>query len=108
MDVLIWVVTGVFVGWVVRQAMGTRREFGIFGDLITGSVGAMVGGWMLELAGVTAQAQGVIAHIVVAVMGAMVLLGTVRVMQRLLVAGQHAGSHLRPGAIDPTRGWTTT
>ena len=100
MDILLWIATGVLVGWVVRQAMGTRREFGIFGDLLTGSLGAMVGGWILELAGVTAQAQGLVAHIVVAVMGAMVLLGTVRVMQRLLVAGQHAGSHLRPAAID--------
>jgi len=100
MDVLIWMATGIFVGWIVRMAMRSRRDFGVFGDLITGSLGAIVGGWLLELAGVTTQADGVKAHIIVAVVGAMVLMGSLRVLRGLVAVGRQAGGHLRPTVID--------
>jgi uncharacterized membrane protein/uncharacterized membrane protein YeaQ/YmgE (transglycosylase-associated protein family) len=97
-DVLTWVLTGVFVGWIVRMAMKARHDFGLLGDLVTGSLGAVVGGWFVELLGITNDGS-VVAHIVVAVVGAMILLGAIRVLRRALSAGIHAGKAV-PTAID--------
>ena len=82
-DVLIWVVTGVFVGWAARMAMRSSRDWGLIGDLVTGSLGAAVGGWMLRGLGVTIDVAGtssILAHITVAVLGAMVLLGALHIV----------------------------
>ena len=99
-DVLIWMLTGVFVGWLARVAMRTRRDFGLVGNLLTGSLGAVVGGWLLELVGVTAPG-GRVAHVVVAVVGAMVLLGALRVLRDAVsVAGRQGGGHLIPTVVD--------
>jgi uncharacterized membrane protein YeaQ/YmgE (transglycosylase-associated protein family) len=43
-----WVVTGLIVGWLVRTAMKSQRDFGLIGDLVTGSLGAVVGGWLVR------------------------------------------------------------
>jgi uncharacterized membrane protein/uncharacterized membrane protein YeaQ/YmgE (transglycosylase-associated protein family) len=82
-DVLIWVVTGVFVGWAARLAMRSSRDWGLIGDLVTGSLGAAIGGWMLRGVGVTVDVAGtssILAHITVAVLGAMVLLGALHIV----------------------------
>jgi uncharacterized membrane protein YeaQ/YmgE (transglycosylase-associated protein family) len=42
--VLTWMLTGILVGWIVRVAMKTTHDFGLLGDLTTGSLGALVGG----------------------------------------------------------------
>jgi uncharacterized membrane protein/uncharacterized membrane protein YeaQ/YmgE (transglycosylase-associated protein family) len=84
-DVLIWVVTGVFVGWAARLAMRSSRDYGLVGDLVTGSLGAAVGGWLLRGLGVTIDVSGtssILAHVTVAVLGAMVLLGALRIVRQ--------------------------
>jgi uncharacterized membrane protein/uncharacterized membrane protein YeaQ/YmgE (transglycosylase-associated protein family) len=99
MDILIWVVTGVFVGWVVRLAMRSRHDFGLVGNLVTGSLGAVVGGWLLELAGVTAPG-GWLAHALVAIVGAMVLLGAVRVLHQAVSIANRQSGNLIPSVAD--------
>jgi uncharacterized membrane protein/uncharacterized membrane protein YeaQ/YmgE (transglycosylase-associated protein family) len=92
MDIVVWLVTGVFVGWLTRLAMGTKRDFGLVGNLVTGSLGAVVGGWLLEGVGVTAPG-GWLAHVLVAIIGAMVLLGGLRLLQEAVsVANRQSGS----------------
>jgi uncharacterized membrane protein/uncharacterized membrane protein YeaQ/YmgE (transglycosylase-associated protein family) len=99
-SVLTWIVTGVFVGWIVRLAMKTRRDFGLLGDLITGSLGAVVGGWVLELLGVPAM-DNLAEHVVVAVVGAMILLGALRLLRSAMsVAGLPAGPNFMPTVAD--------
>jgi len=85
-DVLIWIVTGVFVGWAARLAMRSSRDYGLVGDLVTGSLGAAIGGWMLRGIGVTVDVgtSSILAHITVAVLGAMVLLGALHVVGQLV------------------------
>jgi uncharacterized membrane protein/uncharacterized membrane protein YeaQ/YmgE (transglycosylase-associated protein family) len=95
-SVSIWILTGVFVGWLAGLAMRARMNFGLVGNLVTGSLGAVVGGWILELVGVT-EPHGWFAHIIVAVIGAMVLLGALRVLRdAAFVASRQTGHHLIP------------
>jgi uncharacterized membrane protein/uncharacterized membrane protein YeaQ/YmgE (transglycosylase-associated protein family) len=97
---LIWMLTGVFVGWLVRLAMRSRRDVGMVGNLVTGSLGALVGGWLLELFGITTSG-GWISHVIVAIVGAMVLLGALRVLRDAVsVAGRQGGGHFIPTVAD--------
>jgi len=43
-QLLTWTVTGLGAGWFVLTVMRSRREFGMLGDLVMGSLGAIVGG----------------------------------------------------------------
>ena len=79
--VLTWMMSGLFAGWLVRVAMGSRRDFGILGDLTLGSLGGVIGGWLFKYIGLSAPASG-IAQIFVAVSGAAALVGGLRVLQR--------------------------
>ena len=98
--VLTWILTGVFVGWIVPLAMKTRRDFGLIGDLVTGSLGAVVGGWVLELIGFTA-ADDLVTHVIVAVVGAMILLGALRLLRSAMsVAGLQTGPGFMPTVAD--------
>ena len=84
--VLTWALSGFAAGWLARFVIGSRREFGIVGDLILGSLGGLVGGWFLKHAGVTTPDNGM-AHVLVAVSGAAALVGGVRLLRGMLAAG---------------------
>lgn len=77
--------TGVFVGWLVRLAMGSRRDFGILGDLTLGSLGGLIGGWLFKHMGMTSL-DGSVAHVFVAVIGAATLVGGLRLLRRVVDA----------------------
>lgn len=95
--VLTWMMTGVFVGWLVRLAMGSRRDFGILGDLTLGSLGGLIGGWLFKHMGVTSL-NGSIAHVFVAVIGAATLVGGLRLLRRVIYA---TGVTARPAPGSP-------
>ena len=105
LEFLTWLLTGVLVGWIVRVAMRTRRDFGLLGDLITGSLGAIIGGWIFRQIG--AQAPGgrvgpiAVGPIAVAVTGAMAMLGGTRLLRRAMIAaGFHSVSSVAPSVVD--------
>jgi uncharacterized membrane protein/uncharacterized membrane protein YeaQ/YmgE (transglycosylase-associated protein family) len=77
--------SGFVAGWLVRVAMGSRRDFGILGDLTLGSLGGVIGGWLFKYVGVTAPESGV-AQVFVAVSGAAALVGGLRVLRRAVYA----------------------
>jgi uncharacterized membrane protein/uncharacterized membrane protein YeaQ/YmgE (transglycosylase-associated protein family) len=77
--------SGLFVGWLVRVAMRSRRDFGIVGDLTLGSLGGLIGGWLFRHFGLTAP-DGRIAHVLVAVIGAATLVGGLRMLRRAVYA----------------------
>ena len=83
--VLTWMISGFFVGWLVRVAMGSRSDFGILGDLTLGSLGGLIGGWLFKYLGITAP-DGNIAHVSVAVSGAVMLVGGLRLLRRMVHA----------------------
>jgi uncharacterized membrane protein YeaQ/YmgE (transglycosylase-associated protein family) len=73
-----------FIGGVIGWLAGliTRgRGFGIFGDIVVGIVGAMLGGWMARLIGLYPGSS--IGIFLVALVGALVLVGLTRFIKRI-------------------------
>lgn len=87
MELITWTATGLGVGWLVRTAMRSRRDFGLLGDLTMGWLGGVVGGWVFRSLGVTAPDNRLV-HIVVALVGATGLLLGVRLLRQLMFAGR--------------------
>ena len=71
--------------------MKGRRDFGVIGDLITGVLGAVIGGWLVRRLDVVTP-DNLPGHFVVSMFGAAVLLGAIRVLRRALAAGSSASS----------------
>jgi uncharacterized membrane protein/uncharacterized membrane protein YeaQ/YmgE (transglycosylase-associated protein family) len=67
-------------GWFVLTVMRSRREFGMLGDLVTGCLGAIVGGWLFRRLGIVAP-DHVGGQVVVALVGATALLASVRALR---------------------------
>jgi uncharacterized membrane protein/uncharacterized membrane protein YeaQ/YmgE (transglycosylase-associated protein family) len=79
-QLLTWTVTGLGAGWFVLTVMRSRREFGVLGDLVTGCLGAIVGGWLFRRLGIVAP-DHVGGQVVVALVGATALLASVRALR---------------------------
>ena len=82
-QLLTWTATGLGAGWFVLTVMRSRRDFGVLGDLVTGCLGAVIGGWLFRALGVVAP-DHVGGQIIVALVGAMALLGAVRALRRAM------------------------
>jgi len=71
---IVWIVVGALAGWVASIIMGRNRQMGALANIITGVIGALIGGYVMSLFG----AQGVtglnLYSIAVAIGGAVVLL----------------------------------
>ena len=81
-----WVVTGLIVGWLVRTAMKSQRDYGLLGDLVTGSLGAVVGGWLVRQLDIVTP-NNLTGHVVVSIFGAGVLLALGRIARHAVDAG---------------------
>jgi len=100
LEFLTWLLTGVLAGYIVRIAMRTRRDFGLLGDLITGSLGAIIGGWIFRQMGAV-EPGNLAGPIAVAVTGAMALLGATRLLRRAMIAtGLHSVTSVAPSVVD--------
>ena len=86
LQLITWTTTGLFVGWLVRTAMRSRRDFGLAGDLTTGWLGGVVGGRLFRQLGVVAPDNGP-GHVVIALVGASGLLTGVRTLRHATLAG---------------------
>ncbi len=82
MQVLLWILAGLFAGWLAR--LGARqRSFGLAGDLLLGLLGGSFGGFALRRFGVTVP-EDATKHVIVAFVGALVLIALSRVARRAL------------------------
>jgi uncharacterized membrane protein YeaQ/YmgE (transglycosylase-associated protein family) len=77
----IWMILiGMIAGWFAGQFM-TGKGFGVVGDIITGMVGALMGGLLFEKTGILAGSS-LIGSLLVATSGAMIFLYGVRVLKK--------------------------
>jgi uncharacterized membrane protein YeaQ/YmgE (transglycosylase-associated protein family) len=85
---LAWIIVGIIAGFLARAIMPGREPGpgGIWGDLLAGIVGAIVGGWIFRALGMTGVTGINLGSILVAFIGAVVFLLIWRA-----IAG--AGSH---------------
>jgi uncharacterized membrane protein YeaQ/YmgE (transglycosylase-associated protein family) len=77
---MIWfLIVGIVSGW-LAGVVSRGGGFGLWGDLITGIVGAYVGGFLFKMMGISAY--GMIGSIVVSTIGAVVFLWVLRMFTR--------------------------
>lgn len=68
----IWfLLIGAFIGW-IAGLIWKGHGFGLFGNIIVGVLGAIIGGWIFDLFGV--GASNGLGSILISVVGAIVLL----------------------------------
>jgi len=71
-----WILVGLIAGWATGKIM-KGSGFGVFGDIILGIVGAVIGGWIMQLLGFSGQG-GTIYTILIAILGAVILVWILR------------------------------
>ncbi|KEF42812.1 MAG: membrane protein [Cyanobium sp. CACIAM 14] len=80
MNVLLFLLVGVIAGW-LAGVLVKGGGFGLFGDLVVGIIGALIGGLLFSgLAG--AAGGGLLGSLLVATLGAVLLLVVLRVLKR--------------------------
>jgi len=79
MDIIWFLFIGLIAGWIAAHIM-KGRGFGLFGDIIVGIIGAVIGGYLFQMLGVVAY--GTLGTIIMAVIGAMVFLFLISLMKR--------------------------
>lgn len=79
---LFWVIFGGLTGWIASIIMGTNEEQGAVANIVTGIVGAVVGGFVFRLFGGQSVTGFNLYSIIVAVFGAALLLAVVKTVSR--------------------------
>lgn len=87
MHVLTWILTGIAAGWLTGYAL-KGRGYGLFGNLLIGVSGGIVGGWIFHSLGVTAVGNAG-EQVLVALVGGVVLVSLVRALDQ---AARQAGA----------------
>jgi uncharacterized membrane protein YeaQ/YmgE (transglycosylase-associated protein family) len=49
MSILVWIIVGAIAGWIASIITGRNRGQGLFGDIIIGMIGSVIGGALLIL-----------------------------------------------------------
>jgi len=74
MGVISWIILGGIAGWIASMIAGTNARQGLFGDILVGIVGAMLGGFVLNLLGIDGITGFNLWSLLVAVLGAIIAL----------------------------------
>lgn len=69
---VLWLVIGGAAGWIAGTLM-KGGGFGLFGNIVVGIIGAVLGGWLFAILGVTVGG-GILGSLIVATVGAVLLL----------------------------------
>ena len=89
MSILAWIIVGIIAGFLARAVLPGREPGpgGIFGDLIVGIVGAIVGGWIFRALGYAGVTGVNLGSILIAFLGAIIFL---LIWRAIAGAGTHA------------------
>ncbi|MCL5783949.1 MAG: GlsB/YeaQ/YmgE family stress response membrane protein [Patescibacteria group bacterium] len=84
MNIVIWIVFGLVVGWIAYMTESPRTQQGLVGSLVLGVVGSLVGGFIGDwIFGVPVGAGFNLASFLVAVIGGVVFLAVGRAYRRV-------------------------
>ncbi len=81
MSILIWLLLGLVAGWIANMIMSNGRG-GLIADLLTGIVGALVGGFLASWLFAVDVTGFNIQSILIAVIGAIVVIAIYRAVTR--------------------------
>ena len=74
MNIFVWIIFGALAGWIASILMGKNKKMGAIANIVTGIVGAFIGGSIMEFFGVDGVTGFNLPSLVVAILGAIVLL----------------------------------
>jgi uncharacterized membrane protein YeaQ/YmgE (transglycosylase-associated protein family) len=74
-------IIGITAGWLAGHFM-TGRGFGVVGDMITGMIGAVIGGILFRESGILTS-SGLVGSVIIATTGAIIFLYGVRLIRRV-------------------------
>ena len=77
---LVWLIVGAVAGWLVTRVR--RSEMGFVGDILTGMLGALIGGFLFNVFDTSSGAEFSLWSVFVAFVGAAVLLALFRMTDR--------------------------
>lgn len=81
MGIIAWIVLGGIAGWIASIIMRTDAQQGIFGNVIVGIVGALIGGFVVSLFGQTPVNGFNLYSLLVALLGSVILLWIVKAVR---------------------------
>jgi uncharacterized membrane protein YeaQ/YmgE (transglycosylase-associated protein family) len=79
-SLVIFIVIGGVAGWIAGKLM-KGRGFGLFGNIIVGIIGALLGGFLFSKLGIAAG--GIIGSLIIAVIGAMILVFIIGLFKKI-------------------------
>lgn len=82
MDIVLWIVLGALAGWIASIITRTDAEQGWLGNIVTGIIGAFIGGLVLKLFGANGVTGFNVPSILTAILGAVVLLSLIKGFRR--------------------------
>ncbi len=82
MSFLSWIVVGIIAGFLGKMVVPGEGPGGLFGDLIIGVIGAILGGWLFNMFGHVGATGINLPSIIVAFIGAVILLLIMRAFGR--------------------------
>lgn len=84
MTILVWIIIGGIAGWLASIVMGKNEKMGIVANVVTGVIGAFLGGLVVKLMGGDADVlTGFnLPSLATAFVGAVILLGILRAVKK--------------------------
>ncbi|MBZ4422379.1 GlsB/YeaQ/YmgE family stress response membrane protein [Myxococcus sp. RHSTA-1-4] len=82
MGICAWLVLGGLAGWLASMIKGTNARMGLFANIATGIVGAMIGGWIANLLGGRGVTGFNIYSLAVATGGAVLLISLIQAIRK--------------------------
>ncbi|WP_426753495.1 GlsB/YeaQ/YmgE family stress response membrane protein [Myxococcus sp. Y35] len=82
MGICTWLVLGGIAGWLASIIKGTNARMGLFANIATGIVGAMIGGWVFSMMGGTGVTGFNLWSLLVATVGSVILITIVQAIRK--------------------------
>lgn len=82
MEILYWLLIGLVAGGVASFIVPGRTPAGIFGAIIVGILGALLGGWLVNSVLDLGVGGGIIGALIIAIIGAVIILFALREVEQ--------------------------
>lgn len=82
MNLIVWIILGALAGWLASIVMRTNHQQRAFANIITGILGALLGGLLSRTLGGPNVTGFNITSIIIATLGAVILLFFMGIMRR--------------------------
>jgi len=82
MNIFVWIVFGALAGWIASILMGKNKKMGAIANIVTGVVGAFIGGYIMDFFGAEGVTGFNLQSLVVAIIGAVVFLWLLGLLNR--------------------------